>query len=575
MTLKSFSAIVFLCRCFGEIDRAIDLKRLARRIARSRSIAAVEIRDSLCLVENLDEICRFIEKTGADRVLIAACSGRARGANVIGGLARQMLHPANIELVDLREGCAWIHEEKSGITYEKAMNLIDMGLAALEFKGKTEDTDVDIRSTALVIGAGPAGLAAAISLGKLGIPVHIVERKSEIGGMLTLISSLYTGNRDPDEILSPLLEALESDSRIKISTKSRVTSVDGTPGNFNITLSTPEGERRFSAGAIIVACGARPVIPQGYYRYGRLQNIISQMELEGRLAKALTDAKRIVFIQCVAARCKERPYCSTICCPSSLKNAMRVMAAVPGAEAVILHRDIMTQGVNLEDYYRRAMSLGVRFIRFDPENPPRIEGEHQVEAVNVYDVLSGKDLRLDADMVVLSTPLAPHEENGELARILGLRLDCHGFFSGSEPMHPLTTFVNGVFLCGSARWPVSADQAVLQGRAAAMKAFGFLTDSSTKTASAQGCIPGPTAGLAFVDTEICSGCGNCVAACPFQACSLLKSDQSTRSFVDKIRCKGCGTCMSVCLNGAIQIPENNTRRTREMIKSAFSRSGIH
>jgi heterodisulfide reductase subunit A len=251
------------------------------------------------------------------------------------------------------------------------------------------------------------------------------------------------------------------------------------------------------------------------------------------------------------------------------------MAAVPGAEAVILHRDIMTQGVNLEDYYRRAMSLGVRFIRFDPENPPRVEGEHQVEAVNVYDVLSGKDLRLDADMVVLSTPLAPHDENGELARILGLRLDRHGFFSGSEPMHPLTTFVDGVFLCGSARWPVSVDQAVLQGRAAAIKAFGFLTDSSTTAKSLQGCIPGPPAGLASVDTEICSGCGNCVAACPFQACSLLKTDQSTRSFVDKIRCKGCGTCMSVCLNGAIQIPENNTRRTREILKSAFSRSGIH
>lgn len=563
--------IVLLCRCFGEIDSAIDFKRLARDLAPIKSIASIEIRNSLCLPENLLEIGHMIEKSNAGRVLIAACSWRARGAEVIETLSKNKRHGADIELVDLREGCAWIHEKGSESTYEKAFNLIDMGLAALEFKGKTEDTAVNMNPSALIIGAGPAGLAAAAALGKLGIRVHVIERKSEPGGMLTLISSLYTTDQHPSVILFPLIQALESDSGIKISTNSRVTSVDGAPGNFNITVSTPEGEQKLSAGSVIVATGARPVIPRGYYRYGEMQNVISQMELEGRLAKASLDAKRIIFIQCVAARCEERPYCSTICCPSSLKNALRVITAVPGSAPVILYRDMMMPGIELEDYYRRAMSSGIQFIRFDPENPPRIEGQHQVEAVCVHDMLSGKDLRFDADMVVLSTPLAPHGESGTLASMLGVSLDRHGFFAGTKPMHPLTAAEDGIFLCGSARWPVSAQQAILQGRAAAMKAFHFLIQGREKAASIKGYIDGAPIGSALVDTDRCMGCGNCVATCPFQACSLREPGHNAKSFVDRIRCKGCGTCMSVCPNGAIQIPENNTRKTREMVKVAFSR----
>lgn len=557
--------IVFFCRCFGEIGGAVDLDRLAGRVAADRPTAALEIRESLCLPGDLEEIGSRIAAAGAGRVLVAACSWRARGAQVVEGLARRGLHPADIELVDLREGCAWIHLQKAGETLEKAMNLVDMGLAALDFKGGTPGAQVGVRPAALVIGAGPAGLSAAASLGKLGIPVHVIDRKAEIGGMLTVISRLYPEDQDPDETLLPLRQTLSADPKIEISTKTTVASVAGAPGSFEILLSGPDGERGISVGAVVVAAGARPLVPEGHYRYGRLQNVISQMELERRLAKGALNAKRVVFIQCVGARSLERPYCATVCCPLSLKNAMRLINQDPEAACAVLYRDMVVQGPGMEAYYRRAMSAGVKFVRFDARNPPQVEGKERVEAVSVFDVLSGKEMRLEADAVVLSTPLTPHPENRDLARMLGVRLDPHGFFSGAEPMHPLASPVDGVFFCGSARWPVSAQRAASQGRAAAAKVFGFL--SGGRETPAFGHVP-----KAGVGEDACSGCGNCVDVCPFQACSLRKAEQGFKSAVDPARCKGCGTCTAACLNGAIQVPENNARKTREMIKVAFSES---
>ncbi len=101
-----------------------------------------------------------------------------------------------------------------------------------------------------------------------------------------------------------------------------------------------------------------------------------------------------------------------------------------------------------------------------------------------------------------------------------------------------------------------------------MKAASFL-GIETVSALTMSRVPGGKLGHATADAAACTGCGNCVAVCPYEACQLQRTGNRSVSRVIKVRCKACGGCVSVCPNGAMQVPEQNYRVTGEMIRRAF------
>jgi len=559
---------VFLCKCFGEIDHIIDFGLLREELSKNPSVALISTVDSLCLETDIEKTVSLIKETDSDKVLIAACSILSRGNLVVDCLIRAGVERRKIGLVDIREGCAWIHgDDPAGVT-KKAKDLINMGIAALQHKETSDDMSITVNPTALIIGAGPAGLAAAISVAKMGYEVSILERSKDPGGMLRLISRCYPDNDDASNKLGPYITEIENNHFITFYPQSKIASIEGDTGNFTVHFSSQEKDSSIQSGVIIIATGSKIFFPTGLYGYGEIKNVITQMEFERQILHGSLETKKTVFIQCVGARDRKRPYCSTICCPISLKNASRIAEDIPGGSVFILHRGIMTPGSTLEKYYRDTLASGVQFIRFEEEQPPRIIGSDHVESVEVYDAITGITRKIETDLVVLSTPLVPNNDNTRLAQMLGIEVDRYGFFSEVYPMHPLETKTDGIFICGSARWPVSSDQAILQGKAASMKAVSYLRQSKI-VASTLSRVPGPKAGHACVDADACTGCENCVAACPFDACHLEKLEGRYISTVNMMKCKACGSCVSVCPNGSIQLPEHNYRMVGEMIKRAF------
>ncbi len=560
---------VFLCKCFGEVDSVIDFDFLTRELSKDLSIALISTIDSLCLEPDIARTVSLIKETGSDKVLIAACSSLAKGNFVADSIAGAGIKRDTIGLVDIREACAWIHGDDPDGASRKAKDLIQMGIASLKNREVSDDISVTVHPSALIIGAGPAGLAAAVSLAETGFKVTLLERSKDPGGMLRLISRCYPSDEDASEKLKPYIKELERNPLIKFYPQAKIMSIDGDTGDFTTIVSSRERDISIRSGVIIVATGAKIFFPAGLYGYGKIKNVITQMEFERKILNGPLETKKTVFIQCVGARDTKRPYCSTICCPVSLKNASRVAEDVlPGGSVFVLHRGIMTPGNILEKYYRDTLSRGVQFIRFEEENPPQITGGDHVESVEVYDAITGVKRKIEADLVVLSTPLVPNTDNVNLAKMLGVEVDSYGFFSEIYPMHPLETKTDGILICGSARWPVSSDDAILQGKGAAIKAVSYLRRSEI-AASTLSRVPGSKSGHARVIPESCTGCGNCVAACPFNACSLEKIHNRFISSVNMMRCKGCGNCVSVCPNGSIQIPEHNYRMVGEMIHMAF------
>ncbi len=560
---------IFLCRCFGAIDGVVDLDALREKLGKIDSAVTVSVRDSLCLAENISTTASLIRDTGMEKVLIGACSFLSKGEAVVNGLVQEGVERSAIGLVDLRESCAWIHANDPANALLKAYDLIRMEIAALGYRQKSRDVAVRVRPEALVVGGGPAGLSAAAALARLGLRVHLLERGASLGGMLNLISRVYPADEKAQDKIRALTKEIGENELIKVYPKGKITAVAGYAGDFKVRFSSSSGEERIRVGAVILATGARIYLPDGLYGYGKLKNVITQMELERRFVKGDVHAKGAVFIQCVGARNLERPYCATLCCPSSLKNAMRIKDENPDAEVFVLHRDIMMPGRVLEAYYRKALAKGVQFIRYEEARPPQILGDDGVEGVAVHDVITGVTRNLKADLAVLSTPLVPNNDNKHLADRFGVQLDHHGFFKEIYPLHPLETRVEGVFICGSARWPVSSEQAMTQGEGAAVKAASLLGRERVRALSLSR-VPGEKLGHASVNEKSCTGCGNCVAACPFDACALQKVGRKFVSRVNKMRCKGCGNCVSACPNGTIQLPEHDYRAVGGMIKYAFS-----
>ncbi|MEN6319570.1 MAG: FAD-dependent oxidoreductase [Syntrophaceae bacterium] len=560
---------VFLCRCFGEIDRVIDLASLQKNLEKDPSVISCSVVDSLCFTNDTKKAASLIREGRAKKVVIGGCSFLGRGGDIINGLVHEGINRPHIGLVDLREGCAWIHGDDPHNATVKAWDLIRMEVAALIHRQESRDVTIRVCPEAMIVGAGPAGLSAASALARLGFKVHLLERGSSLGGMLNLISHVYPFDEKAVDKINVLTNEIRKNNLITVYQKAKITSITGFAGDFKVNFSSSLEDARIRVGAVILASGARVWLPNGLYRYGKLKNVITQMELERQFIRGVVQTQTAVFIQCVGARNHERPYCATMCCPSSLKNAVRIRDENPGAQVFILHRDIMTPGSVLEAYYRKALAKGVQFIRYEEARPPEILGDGRVEGVEVYDVINGITRKLDADLAVLSTPLVPNSDNVHLADMLGLQLDSYGFFSEIYPLHPLETRNDGVFICGSARWPVSSDHAIMQGEGAAVKAASLL-GRETISALSLSRVPGEKFGHASVNAESCTGCGNCIAVCPFDACRLQKMGRKSISRVNKMRCKACGNCVSVCPNGTVQLPEHDYRVVGAMIKNSFN-----
>jgi heterodisulfide reductase subunit A2 len=562
--------IAFLCRCCGEIEPTVDLHALRERIGREEGVAAVELRDTLCLPEDRAAILKAFEESGADRILVAACSPYGKAGDVVTKLSAACGYDrSRVRLIDIREGCAWIHRGDPAGATAKAGDLMRMGLGFMRYGKQSADAVVSVRPECLVVGAGSAGLAAAVSIARAGHPVHLLERSAAGGGMLKLLSHVYPTDAGAEERLAPYLEAIAGNPLITFHAKTRVAAATGYAGDFKIRLASETGGKNLRVGAVILATGAGVWLPRGLYRYGELKEILTLMELERRHREGKAAAKRSVFIQCVGARCPERPYCATICCPSSIKNAVLLRKADPDAEVTILHRDIMTPGHILERYYRSALDAGVRFIRFAEAQPPVVSGEGRVGRVEVFDVISGVKREIEADQVILSTPLVANADNAKLAELFHLPLDGYGFFREDYPLHPLETTQAGVFICGSARWPVASGEAVTQGEGAAMKALSILGRKEISALSLSR-LPEGKLGHARIEDGSCSGCGNCVAVCPYEACALQQVGGVFVSRANKMRCRACGSCTSVCPNGTVQMPEHNARAVGIMIRRAFA-----
>jgi heterodisulfide reductase subunit A len=146
---------------------------------------------SMCTEGGSTYIKEQVEEYGLDRIVVAACTPKTHQPVFHAILEEAGLPPRYLEFVNIREHCSFVHQQKKEYATEKAIELIKAGIARARLLEDVPTKTVPVKNEALVIGGGIAGLSAAIDLADAGYQVHLVEKKTTIGGRMSQLDRTF------------------------------------------------------------------------------------------------------------------------------------------------------------------------------------------------------------------------------------------------------------------------------------------------------------------------------------------------------------------------------------------------
>jgi heterodisulfide reductase subunit A len=540
---------VFVCHCGANIGRIVNVPETVEYCKTLPNVVYAQEQLFSCATNSAKEITDITKEKGLNRVVIAACSPRT-----LEPLFRDTVREAGInqyycEMANIREHNSWVHSKEKEEATGKAKDIIRMSVARACHLEPLQEFDLPVDKAALVVGGGVAGMNCALSIASQGHEVHLVEKARELGGVVRKIHSTLDG-LDVQAYLRDLMAKVYKHPLIHVYHDAAITQATGYVGNFVTTVKSETGVSEIKHGAAVLAIGADVYRPTEYL-YGQDERVVTHLDLEEKIVKGdekIMNAKSVVMIQCVGCRNEERNYCSRICCSQSVKNALKLKEKNPQVDVTILFRDMRTYGFK-EDSYREASEKDVKFIRYEPQDPPQVEpGESDegrpVLKVTATDYVLGKKIVLDADVLALAAAVIPSEATKEIAALFKVTLSPDGFFKEAHvKLRPVEFGTDGVYLCGLAHYPKFMQETINQAYGAAGRVLTLL---SHDTVVASGSV-------AQVNENRCMGCGGCVSACTYGALGLRDTKQGKKATVNPVLCKGDGLCNTKCPTGAIQL----------------------
>jgi len=394
------------------------------------------------------------------------------------------------------------------------------------------------------VGGVVADMEAALGVADQGSEVVLVEKSTELGGVANLLNATWQG-QPIAPYLADTIQRVNTHPRIRLFTHTQVKRTTGSIGNFSTTLASMNGDQTetlVAHGATIIATGGGEYKPD-LYRYGSHPDVLTHLDMDTAVASndnRLLVAKSVAFIQCVGSRDDNRPYCSKICCTHSLKSALAVKKINPKKKVSILYRDIRSYGFR-EDLYKEARDAGILFIRYEPENPPKVSTDADNHLVlDTIDHVLRLPVRLRPDLLVLATGVVPNA-NRELFELFKVPVNADGFLvEAHSKLRPVEFSSEGIYLAGLAHYPKPLEECIAQAKAAASRAMTLLSRDAIMVGGV----------VATVDSGKCAACLTCVRACPYD---IPQVDEHSHAVIDPAECHGCGTCVAECPGKAITL----------------------
>ncbi len=546
---------VFVCNCGTNIGGVADVPSIVEFAKSLPGVAYVEENQFSCSQDTQANIAATVREHDLNRVVVAACTPRTHEALFQETIRDSGLNPYLFEMANIRNQCTWCHSGDSEKATAKSKDLVKMAVAKASLLEAIPELSVDITKAVLVIGGGLSGMTAALNLADQGFAVTLLERDAELGGVARDIAHTWSGE-DVQAYLRDLRERVQTHTQITTLLNAEVLDASGFVGNFRSTVKQGDQTRSVEHGATILATGGTATRSEEYLG-AEHPNVTRWHEIEQDPDK-LAQASNVVFIQCVGSRNQERPYCSRICCTTSITQAIRIKQASPEKNVFILYRDIRAPGAK-EKLYTKARQLGVVFIRYSLENKPLVTQNGEALSVRVFDPILQQPVEIQADLINLATAIEPNQTQ-HLAQLFKLPLNAeHFFMEAHAKLRPVDFASDGLFCCGLAHYPKPIEESLAQASAAAGRAATILAQSKARISPL----------VSQIDQGKCIGCGLCIEICPFGAIQAEEVEANIHRAANiPASCKGCGLCASSCPQRAIDMLHFRDRQIEAAIGAA-------
>jgi len=600
---------VYICSGCG-IGDCLDLEKLSEVATKEFKVETIKTHPCLCAEEGAGLIKKDIEDS-IEKVVIAACSPRVKidvfsyGPSIV------------MERVNLREQVIWTHPPNDEDTQMLAEDYMRMSITKADKSSPPEPYSEEIDKTILVVGGGITGMTAALEAAKAGYQVRLVEKSASLGGWMTKLYKQFPKHppyRELEDIgLEVKIKEIEDNSGIKVHTGAEIEKVQGAPGMFDVFIS---GGESFKAGSIIEATGFKPYDASrlGYLGYGKYPDVVTNLQMEelakeGKIKRPSDgkDVESVAFIQCAGQRDDNHlSYCSSMCCLTSLKQALYVTEQNPDAKVYILYKDMRTPA-QYEDFYKRVQEEEtVFFTKGDVLSISENGGSLVVEVDNT---LLGEKIGVKADLIVLAAGMVPttmperpvgavaeadsstEEESdtetkatAEETEGIDERAPDSGFY-GAPTLHldyrqgpelptlkygfpdshficfPYETRRTGIFAAGCVRQPMDIMASMEDATGAALKAIQCVELSSNGLA-----LHPRTWDQTYPDLfmQRCTQCKRCTEECPF---GMYNEDEKFNPLPNPTRCRRCAICMGSCPERIISFSNYSVEILGSMIKA--------
>ncbi len=545
---------VYVCMCGTNIANTVNVDEVVESIGKMDEVAIARSYKYMCSNPGQEMIINDVKDLDLDRVVVAACSPRMHEPTFRKALETAGLNPYFVEMANIREQCSWVHDDGRAAT-EKATFLTRAMVEKVARNEPLDKRSVPMSPATLVIGGGITGLTAALELAEGDQTVYLVEREEKLGGNVARLDLTAPYLDSARDLLSELITKATRHPHIVPMLKSNLIDMNGFIGNFTCRVRDGEGEEvDLMVGSVVVCTGYREFDASRVkaYGYGKLPDVITSFELESMIRQGKIRKKDgnlpqyVTLIHCVGSRSEEfHPYCSRVCCMTALKYAHEVKSAIPDSYVSDLYIDMHAFGKGCEDFYRKSSETKTMFLMYGKNSTPSVrlagKGEDCEMFLTVQEQLSGEEIEIPTDLIVLMVGMEPREDSEQVARLVNISRDKDGWFIESHPkLDPVATTTDGVYIAGACQSPKDIPDSVAQARAAAARILAHISQGEIWT----------DAVYAEIDGDLCSGCRICNELCPYSAIEF--DEEKKKSSIISAVCKACGACVAACPSGAIK-----------------------
>ncbi len=565
---------VYVCWCGANIANTVDVKKVVSEINKLPNVVIAKDYKYMCSDPGQEMIIKDIKENNLNRIVVSACSPRIHELTFRKAIEHAGLNPYLFEMANIREQVSWVHTDKD-IATKKAISLVSAAVKRVNYHESLDKRTVEINPATLVIGAGVAGMAAALEIADSGKKVYLVERTDKLGGLAAHLDLAFPYMFSVQQALETRIKRVNEHPNIKCFMNTQVEEITGYVGNFETMIDVSDKEVELKFGNVIVATGLKTFDPSGIkeYGYGKIPDVYTSIEFEKMLREGIIrtkknkEPKNIAIIHCVGSRNKDyHEYCSRTCCTTALKYANQIRSALPLANIYNLYADIRAFGKGCEELYTKTSRKEIMFLMFDQQKElPKIKavdsGKEYSMLIEMNEKLSGEEIEVPADMVILMTSMEAHENAKDVSHTVGISMCGNDFFIEKHPkLDPVATTTDGVYIAGCCQAPKDIAESIAQAEAAAARVLATIAIKKVEVEVI----------TAVVNEDICCGCQTCIKVCPYSAISF--DEEKNVSVVNEILCKGCGTCGSTCPTGAIRSRHFTDHQILSQIEGLISES---